>query len=163
MKRLPVILVGFLLVLMLVASPAFVSAKGAVVPFKVECVTYPVIVSEPGQFPILADIPADCLGTHLGNSGWHSLVTVYINPTDPFNTPAPQYGDMVFTAADGSELRGDFSGWNVLLEGGGFDFWGSYVIDEGTGRFEGVTGSGEYYGGGSYPASLTFEGELVNP
>ncbi len=162
MKRLPAILIGFVLVLVSVASPVFVSAEGATVPFKVRCVTYPEIVGGGLGF-VLADIPADCIGTHLGNSGWHSLVTAYMDPTDPFNNPAPQYGDMTFTAADGSQLLGSFEGENVLIPGGGFNFWGSYEIVEGTGRFEGASGSGDYFGGGGNPASLTFEGELINP
>jgi hypothetical protein len=160
MKR----LLGLLIVLVLVAvaSPMLVTAAGATVPFKVRCVAYPEIIGE-GPSYIVAAIPADCVGTHLGDSEWFSEVTAFMDSENPFVNPAPQYGDMVFTAADGSQLIGDFVGENVLNEVGGFDFWGTYQIVEGTGRFSGAAGSGIYYGGGGDSAALRFEGQLINP
>lgn len=160
MKRLPILLI--VLVLVAVASPLLVNAAGATVPFKVTCVAHPEIIGE-GPNYIVAAIPADCVGTHLGDSEWFSEVTAFMDSENPFVNPAPQYGDMVLTAADGSQLIGDFVGENVLNDVGGFDFWGTYQIVEGTGRFSGATGSGIYYGGGGDSAALTFEGQLINP
>ena len=103
-----------------------------------------------------------CTGTHLGQSQWYSLITAFIN-VDDLTQPAPQYGDMTFTAANGSTLYGYFEGQNVPRADGGFDFWGRYWIYGGTDRFEGATGRGFYYGGGVGEVLLYFVGELVKP
>jgi len=149
------------LVIAALASPMFVSAKGATVPFKVTCKAYPTPTGG-GPGYIVLSIPADCVGTHLGNSEFYSDLTANVVP--PF--PAPQYGDMVFTAADGSQLFGDYNGLNVPNDFSGFDYWGTYEIVEGTGRFSGTSGSGVYYGSaGTHVGggTLAYEGTLTNP
>jgi hypothetical protein len=143
MKRSAVRFAGLALVLLTVvlASPMFVSAMEPTTSFKVTCATYPELIGG-GDGYIVLSIPADCVGNHLGNSEFYSELTGFVVP--PF--PNIQYGDMVFTAADGSELYGDYNGFNVPNEYGAFTFWGTYEIDAGSGRFDGATGSGDYYG-----------------
>lgn len=149
---------ALVLALVAIASPALGRAGGATVPFKVECTTYPEV--DDSGFPILiVTIPADCIGTHLGISDWYgdTLVdlTVY---------PALQTGTMEFTAANGAQLFGNIDGEAIPNDIGGFDYWGDYWITSGTGRFEGYTGSGIYYGGaGGGVGTLTFEGTLTRP
>lgn len=161
MKRSIVLFVGLALVLVIaaLASPMFVSAMEPTTPFKVTCATYPEVIGG-GDGYIVLSIPGDCLGTHLGNSEWFSESTAFVVP--PF--PSQQYGDMVFTAADGSELYGYFEGLTAPNEFEAFDFWGAYEITAGNGRFNGASGSGDYYGSCVYDdCTLTFEGTLINP
>ena len=161
-KRLPILLAVLLLVLVIMAGPMHVTAAGDGKAFRVDCLSFP-------QAPewkvdhFVFPIPAVCTGTHVGRSVWFSNVTVFLDPTDPTGTPAPQYGDMVFIAADGSQLFGHFEGENVARPGGGFDLWGTYEIVGGTDRFVGASGGGSYYGGGVTNATLIWEGELVLP
>jgi hypothetical protein len=59
--------------------------------------------------------------------------------------PNPQWSDnMTFTAANGDKLFGTYVGWGTGIPDP--KFWGTFEISGGTGRFEGVTGSGAYWG-----------------
>ncbi len=153
------LLIGITLFLILstLSVQTIVLAEGAVTPFKVNCVTYPEVNVIPGY--LVLRIPAECGGTHLGESDWYADSVVDIT-----TFPALQTGDMVFTAANGSQLFGSFNGYAVPNDIGGFDYWGDYEITEGTGRFSGATGSGTYYGGADGTTGvLTFEGTLIDP
>ena len=141
-KKVSVLLVALLLTFAVLGGQMPVSAKGATVPFKVACQTYP--VPEFMGDHIVVTVTSDCKGTHLGKSHWDSVSIVDISQPPP---PFTQIGDMVFTAANGDQLIGTFSGLAVPNDKGGFDYWGDYEITGGTGRFSGTTGSGAYSGG----------------
>lgn len=166
MKRKVYVILLFGIALLFMAAAfgeiGVVKAKGATVPFKVDCVTYPEVVGGGlGLGYFVLEIPADCIGTHLGNSDWYADSFVDISTPPP---PFPQTGEMVFTAANGAQLVGTFSGLAAPNNIGGFDYWGTYQITGGTGRFSGASGSGTYYGGADGETGvLTFEGTLMNP
>lgn len=153
------LLLALTLAVVAVAGTAHVQARGATVPFKVKCTTYPQV--DATGFPLLeVTIPGDCIGTHLGNSRFYSKLSGYILGDPPW----VQEGKMEFTAANGATLSGYYEGHFVPNDIGGNDWRGDYWIDGGTGRFDGYTGSGIYYGGGDgSSATLTFEGTLTKP
>jgi hypothetical protein len=135
-----------------------VRAKGAIVPFKVTCQTYPNVV--PGDGYLEVKISSDCTGAHLGKSHWDADSIVELTTPPPFT----QAGEMVFIAANGDQLIGTFSGQALPKETGGFDYWGDYEITGGTGRFSGTTASGTYFGGADGEVgTAVFEGTLTKP
>ncbi len=153
------LLIGVALILVVAAVVVNARRPGPTVPFKVDCVTYPVVV--PGDGYLEVEIPSDCQGTHLGKSEWYADSVVDVSSPPP---PFPQTGTMFFTAANGDKLIGTFAGEGVPNELGGFDYWGEYLITEGTGRFSGATGSGTYDGGADGEVgTAAFEGTLTNP
>ena len=141
--------------------------RAATVPFKATYQTKPKVVAPP---PFLGlEIPGTGKGLHLGKSEWFSNSVVNFTAVPPVQT-----GDMVFTAADGSTLAGHY--WGIAYpdpdDPQGVLFNGDYLITAGTGRFEGATGSGIYYGKAALPNTnpgtegegvVTFEGELNKP
>ncbi|GEM_PF-5171065 len=133
-----------------------------VVPFKGKYTTYPVIINDEGGV-LTADIPSEGNATHLGLSTWYSLSTVYAN-TEP---PWEQTGDMVFERkGTGDQLIGYFEGISEPNPPENpFMGSGEYVITEGTGKFEGVTGSGTYYYSVTPDmiGTLVFKGTLTFP
>jgi len=158
------LLIGVALFLALVVfnGQTIVSAKGGAkfLPFKVNCETYPSIMGVIDGNLVL-EIPSDCKGTYLGNGEWFadSLVDI-TNPTPP----NLQTGEMVFTAANGDQLSGNFFGYAMPKESGGNYYWGGYEITGGTGRFDGVTGSGLYHGqADGEVGSAIFDGTLMWP
>lgn len=138
--------------------------RGPTVPFKADFVVYPMDVAPP---PILMlEIPGEGNATHMGKTTMISNSTVF------FTTPPPfaQTGDMLLTAADGATLTGAFEGFSSPDPNNpqGFVFSGDYTITGGTGRLEGYTGSGTYYGSAvtGIPAGLGelhFDGTLIKP
>ena len=132
------------------------------VPFKGKYTTYPE-VSDPDEYgAIVAIIPSEGKATHLGKSTWFSNSVVETNNGEP---PWSQTGDMLFTAADGSTLVGEFTGISMYTEEYPFAGNGEYTITHGTDRFEGTTGSGKYFYvvniiDGQLVGDLKFEGEL---
>lgn len=162
-NRLLAMLITIVFVSAVAVDTATVNAAERSVPFDVRCEVQPSIVGEGPEY-IVAAVPGDCVGTYLGKSTWFSELTAYMDPVDPFSIPAPQHGNMVFTAADGSELFGYFEVMNVLNDRGGFDYWGRYWIYDGSNRFIGTIGSGYYSGNASSNLGfLNFGGEFVNP
>jgi len=163
-KKVSVLLfIGITLPLVFAAlgGPALVSAQTsrATVPFKASYQTFPGVVGGSVDYFIL-DIPAVGKGTHLGKGEWYAVSTVSY-ATFPLTQTAEE---MVFTEANGDQLKGHFAGEAVMHETGGADFWGEYWITEGTGRFTGITGSGTYYGEAAEGTGiLIFEGTLTNP
>jgi hypothetical protein len=68
---------------------------------------------------------------------------------------------MTFTAANGDQLFGSYTGYAVPTETG-VDFWGDFQISDGSGRFEDVTGAGTYEGScGDSEGILHFDGMLT--
>lgn len=133
-----------------------------IVPFTGKYATYPVIIGD-DMGVLLVDIPSKGNATHLGLSSWNSLSYVYANTAPPW----VQTGDMVFERkGTGDQLIGYFEG---ISEPNPPDnpFMGSgeYVITEGTGKFEGVTGSGTYYYSVTpdMVGDLRFNGTLTYP
>lgn len=120
----------------MIAAPA--AAGDAVVPFKASYVTYPEAEVE---WPYLkVAIPAAGHATHLGKSTWYADMWVLLT-----EEPNPQWSDnMTFTAANGDKLFGSYEGYGTPIPDP--EFWGRFEISGGTGRFEGVTGSGAYWG-----------------
>jgi hypothetical protein len=117
----------------------------ATVPFHGEYDVAVEFLSEPGELPVLASLDAEGKARHLGKSTWISELTI-IDLVFPPDAPPflKQTGDMTFTAADGSQLIGSFEGEyfptveedGVVVDAGGGS--GTYIIESGTGRFEGA-------------------------
>jgi hypothetical protein len=151
-----VLLILVALAIVLASSGSIVVADGAVVPFKARYVTHPETVDVTGGV-LTIEIPAEGLGTHLGHSTWYATMWV---DTNPF--PWPQGAeDMVFTAANGDQLLGSYWGYAIPTSEG-VEFWGTFVISSGTGRFEGTTGAGAYEGTcGDTAGILYFDGTLT--
>lgn len=149
------------------APGAAVTNREATVPFNATYQTKPKVNVPP---PFLGlEIPGTGKGLHLGKSTWFSNSVVNFTVFPPQQT-----GDMVFTAANGSTLTGHY--WGIAQPDPnnpqGVLFNGDYLITGGTGRFEGATGSGIYYGKAALPNTnpgtegegvVTFEGELNKP
>jgi hypothetical protein len=137
--------------------------RDATVPFKAAFVTYPTIVVPP-PFLVL-EIPGEGKASHMGK------VTMFSNSQVNLTVfPFVQTGDMLITAADGSTLVGYFAGIGFPDPDNpqGVTYSGDYELTGGTGRFEGATGSGTYYGAAvtgdpTGLGDLYFEGTLTNP
>lgn len=115
------------------------TAAGAEVPFKATYMMHPKPVGEINSC-IIQELPGEGNATHLGLSTFYSDA---IACTDTLT----QAGDMLFTAANGDQLFGGFAGSIAFSPDFlSVDFWGYYWITGGTGRFEGVTGGGTYWG-----------------
>ena len=120
-------------------------ADEAVVPFKAYYTGSPVGIFDPS-----CNLPYGCIhqtfefdgnATHLGLSHFSGIGNTY-----PFPLPLTQNGDMVFTAADGDQLFGYYIGGGTFTSPTSVEFGGDFWITGGTGRFEGVTGDGVYWG-----------------
>lgn len=150
-----------------IASDLSVADRDASVPFNATYVTAPKVI-DPPPFLVM-EIPGKGKGLHLGKSTWFSNSQVNFTVFPPAQT-----GDMVFTAANGSTLVGHYQGiaYPDPDDPQGVFFNGDYLITGGTGRFEGATGNGIYYGHATLEAPIpgvvgegvvTFEGELNKP
>ncbi len=131
-------------------------------------------IATPSPTSLQLDITGTGRGLRLGRSTFESASTV------DFTTPPPftQTGNVTFTAANGDQLFGHSIGTADPFTCNEVDectrFKGNYVIGElldgtpkdGTGRFEGATGSGVYYGSANVTTGegrITFIGLLFNP
>jgi hypothetical protein len=121
-------------------SVAPAAADGAVVPFKATIQTFPQVVGVEDNC-LLVNMP-QCEGkaTHLGKSTWDGYMWACFDGS--------QHGTMNLAAANGDQLVGGFqSTWDgipqVLV-----NFEGTLWIteEENTGRFEGATATGTYWG-----------------
>ena len=141
MKTKRLLMLALILALVLASSaPTVATAKGAVVPFKGSYNGIPVAVFDPMCMCMHQTFEFDGLATHLGESHFSATGTVYQGP------PMEQYGGGTFIADNGDLLYWNFEGTGQFLPGGLVEFWGNYWITGGTGRFEGVTGEGTYWG-----------------
>ena len=127
------------LALVLTASAPVAASDGdAVVPFKAVYNMSPQIVGVDSNGCNIQVLPGVGKATHLGESTFYS---------DAVACPSTlsQSGDMLFTADNGDQLWGSFEG-DLAFSFPTVHFWGDFQITGGTGRFEGVTGSGTYEG-----------------
>jgi hypothetical protein len=150
MKTRILLVVALALVMAGILSVAPAAAGDAVVPFRATYTMHPRIVGATPDGCNIQELPGEGQATHLG------LSTFYSDAVACFAT-LTQSGDMLFTAANGDELHGSFEGSLDFYAPGYVRFWGSYSITDGTGRFEGVTGTGSYEG----TAELVPDGEGI--
>jgi hypothetical protein len=135
--------VGSFTVVGTISSPGSLLTKAgdAVVPFKAHIQTYPEIVDITDGI-LTIEVSGEGQATHLGQCTWYSEFQV-----DTTQNPNLQTGTMEFTAANGDQLFGTFAGEATPpTPGVPTEFWGAFEITGGTGRFEGVTGAGDYWG-----------------
>lgn len=157
MKTKRLLMLGLTLALVLAASAATALADSPVVPFKAFYNMSPQIVGVDENGCNIQKLPGVGKATHLGES------TLY---SDARGCPATstQFGSLVFTADNGDQLFGDFSG-QTELSFPNVRFYGNYqIFPTGTGRFEGVTGSGTYEGTANLilgKGTIEFNGTLV--
>jgi hypothetical protein len=105
---------------------------------------------------LTVEIPAEGQATHLGKSTWYAVMWVDTN-----SYPWPQGAPMSFTAANGDQLFGAYTGVAIPTETG-VEFWGDFEITGGTGRFDGATAVGTYWGVcGTGEGILHFDGMLT--
>ena len=141
MKTKTIYLLALVMALILSSgAPSVATAEDAVVPFKATYNMSPRAVGVTEDGCNIQELPGEGQATHLGMSSFYS---------NAFACPAAlvQFGDMLFTAANGDQLFGGFSGsLEFAPDFSSVRFWGDYWITGGSGRFEGVTGSGHYWG-----------------
>jgi hypothetical protein len=146
-------------VTLIMVSSASVAADSAVVPFRAFYAMLPQIVGVDEQGCNIQKLPGEGQATHLGKSTWYSDAKACIFP--PTMTGA-QYGSSIFTAANGDQLIGTFSGVGAIVmtpSGPQALFSGTAYVTEGTGRFAGYTGTLNYWGT-AWLATVPMTGEL---
>jgi len=121
----------------------------AAVPFKAQLTAHDQVSNDPTGCPVPPNFASTILGTGVGTH----LGRFTANMHDCF-TPVGtgfllfvfQNGVFTLTAADGSELRGTYSGQLVAIpttgQDGVYELHGTYDITGGTKRFQNATGSG---------------------
>ena len=114
---------------------------------------------------VLNPIPAGDEGvgtfTHLGKSTFTgTLETFWLAP---YYATGDVSGTITLVAANGDELYVDVTGTQTVDVSGTFaDFAGGYIIDGGTGRFVGATGSGDIGAHLTIDQATYIEGEIQN-
>lgn len=150
------------LILVMAGSPSVGSAaaSGAEVPFKaaVHNSTVVSVVDNchgKGIPGLLLQVTGEGYATHLGETTWYT--------DDMWGCfDGTQGGTMEFTAANGDQLFGAFVGTWTDVPPAPVTFQGIFWITGGTGRFEGVTGTGNYSGTSSRgDHMLYFDGSLT--
>lgn len=145
------VLATILVVLAAGSAPMLASAGDAVVPFKASYIPEPKIVGMVNGC-LVQKLPATGQATHLGESAFYSDALACMDGT--------QTGTMEFTAANGDKLYGYFAGTHAGYPGP-VEFGGTFWITGGSGRFEGVTGTGSDWGkSGVGLHELYFDGRL---
>lgn len=140
------------------SSNTTVTDRDPVAPFKATYKTNPQVVGVNNGILTLS-IPGKGKATHLGKSTWYADSWVDTN-----QFPFLQTGEMEFTAANGDQLFGNFSGIAIPDANGKINFEGTYEITSGSGKFEGTTGSCDYSGWAlGEVGHLEFDGTLNNP
>jgi hypothetical protein len=151
---------------LLMAGSVPAAADGPTVPFNAFYAMSPRIVGVDPQGCNIQELPGVGEATHLGRSTWYSDAKACL---DPITMAGTQSGTSIFTAADGSQLIGTFSGVAAIVVGPGgplAGFSGTYWVTGGTGRFAGYGGTGVYWGTALLLAGtgeLYFEGTLTKP
>jgi hypothetical protein len=156
------------ILILVMSSSASVAAGGAVVPFHAFYAMHPRAVGPPDeQGCIPQELPGEGEAIHLGLSTFYSEAKFC---PDPVTMSGPQFGSAIFTAANGDQLIGAFSGTAGLRmtpDGPQAVFSGSYWIngDLSTGRFADYSGAGVYWGTAwpNISGELYFDGTLTKP
>ncbi len=155
MKTTMLFLLTLILALVLAGStPTVASAGDAGVPFKANYQVDVTLVFNPVTLCLEQKFHANSETTHLGINAWDSNALSCLDGS--------QTGDMVFTAANGDQLFGNYVGTHVGYPGL-VTFGGNFQITGGTGRFCGMTGSGDYGGTADMSTAtnlLYFDGRL---
>lgn len=121
--------------------------------------TAPAPVGFCGQTCLELTIPGTGTASHMGSVGMVGLTQIDV-------ATLGQTGTATLTAADGSSLDMSFTGTFAPGPAGPSDsaFGGTWTATGGTGRFDGVSGSGTYNGSASGPVGILFlNGSLSNP
>jgi hypothetical protein len=146
-----------LAMILLLAGSASVAADGAQVPFVTTLQVTPTfdgaITVPPYGFKLQVDGYGEVM--HLGWTTWHAHQRVYGDGTLD--------AEMWFTAANGDELSGTYSGTGYRDANNVSHCTGTYEFTGGTGRFADVGGTGSIVG--THPPTgygpLVFEGTLI--
>ncbi len=157
--KIPLIL-ALVLVMVGSFSVGSAAASGAEVPFRaaVHNSTVVSVVSNchgKGIPGLMLQVTGEGYALHLGGTTWHT--------GDMWGCfDGTQGGTMQFTAANGDLLFGAFEGTWTDVPPAPVTFQGTFWITGGTGRFEGVTGSGSYQGTSARgDHMLYFDGSLI--
>jgi hypothetical protein len=131
----------------MVSMPLASPVQAAFVPFKAQITAHDQISEDPTSCPFPPHYASTILGTGVGTH----LGRFTANMHDCFAPAGPgvfvfQNGVFTLTAADGSELRGTYSGQLVATptsnQGAIFELRGTFDITGGTKRFQNATGNG---------------------
>ena len=153
------------LLVLLIASSVPAAAGGPTVPFKAFYMVSPTNEGTNEQGCNIHKFPSVGDATHLGEGTWYSdAITCMDSPTT-----GTQSGTSIFTADNGAQLSGTFSGVAAFEFSTGepvAHFSGTYWVTSGTGRLAGYTGTGKYWGTARPLAGageIYFEGTLTKP
>src|SRR5882672_842427 len=131
----------------MVSMPLASPVQAAFVPFKAQITAHDQISEDPTSCPFPPHYASTILGTGVGTH----LGRFTANMHDCFAPAGPgvfvfQNGVFTLTAADGSELRGTYSGQLVATPTSNqdaiFELRGTFDITGGTKRFQNATGNG---------------------
>ncbi len=160
MKTKTLLMFTLILVMASTLSVGQAAASGAEVPFKAAVHNSTVVsvvdnCQGKGIPGLLLQVTGVGYGMHLGETTWHT--------GDMWGCfDGTQGGTMQFTAANGDLLFGAFEGTWTDVPPAPVTFQGTFWITGGTGRFEGVTGSGSYHGTSARgDHMLYFDGSLI--
>lgn len=141
----------------LLACPA---AAGELVPFRAVIDSQPLIVGSCGQGCLQLEIGGEGEATHLGR-------TEIQGPSQVDLLQATQTGTSTLTAANGDTIVIAFAGTAAFSGPAPTDpvtFEGTWVVIDGTGRFEDATGSGTYSGSAAGTVGqFILEGSISRP
>lgn len=133
-----IVLALALILVLLMASSASMAAKGVVAPFRAYVLGPCELVSCDENGVCTYNITGEGRATHLGKI---DMVGVSVLDTSQ-GLPYPYFSDQTFTAANGDEFYISVVG---TFTGDSPQFLGTFEITGGTGRFEGVTGGGDFW------------------
>jgi len=130
------------------------AAGDAVVSFKATIQTFPQILGVVDNC-LVVEIPGEGQVTHLGQTVFYSDMWACFDGS--------QHGTLEFTAANGDQLFGGFEGTWTGMPPNPVTFQGTFwITEEGTGRFEGATAIGTYWGSAEgNEGILYFDGMLT--
>jgi hypothetical protein len=136
------------------AVPATAIAGHPVVPLKGHYLVHPQILGMENGC-LVQKFPAEGQATHLGES-------TFVSNDARSCFDGTQYGTIEFTADNGDLLWMSYAGTHAGYPGPVI-YGGTYTITGGTGRFEGASGSGAYWGSSAMDGHGTFffDGTLI--
>ncbi len=168
MKTNRILMLGLVLALPFIISGSRAeSVQAAVVPFRAY---YPVTAvqtfnPECGCIDQVFTPGGDGHATHMGLSQFSGQAQAWMDVREDGGLTIIQKGTGTLTAADGDDLTVYYEGKAFYTADGQHiicDGW--YIVKDGTGRFKGMTGGGNYrvfvYVSGELPNDLWFDGVL---